>query len=923
MTVSAPPRLLSLPPDADVLAWAASTLVQQHRAALPDLSHITLIVPAAAQIPRLRKLLLAQAGGALLGPAITTLGGFGRERSSRAALSALDCKLLLAQALQRHPDLFSGQDRWALADALFGLFEELSAATPELADDVGRFLGRIERGYGSARLAQISQEARAAHLLWQAYLHDTGRSSPAVAHLQALTTALATLAPDERVYLIGHDHFSGAEARILRDALARQSLTLWLQGPDSGRGRQTFAALLQTLAVAEPVVAFERDPAPDPRARILDGAFADDGLDLRQRAAAIDGTVPGLTLVIAGSPEHEARVVDLAVRRALLAGQRDIAVVTQDRRLARRLRALLERAGVPLQDEGGWALSTSAAAASLGHWLDCCEQDFPFRALLDLLKCSFFEGLDAAGIDLLEGQIYQQGIRGGLERMQALEHAPKPLLSGLRRAAKLLPARHAPAQPGQVWASHLIQSLQTLPLWAQWQTDTAGMALATTLLELEAALSRHGLRLHWSEFRSLLERTLEQATFTPQAAGSPVRLLTLEQAQGLRCERLIVAGASATQFPGRPSAEPVFNHGVRAELGLSHWRERLDIQLGRFRGLLHAAPEILFTCAPDNEGEPAQPCPWLELLQTLGIVQADDALARLATRPEAEIAHAQGALPEIAHRPCPQLPDALLPGKLSAGRHQSLIDCPYQFYAGSGLQLQAPREPDEPPDRRDFGSRVHLIMQAFETRQDGLPPPFAQPVTAENRAAAAHKLEELARAVFADDLRNRALARFWLREFLDFIPDITSWLAARSTTWPRAQTELRLKRALTPDLLLHGTADRVESRADGACCIVDFKSGEAPKGSDVASGEAVQATHYALSVEHCVQVEYFVISRKRKAPVIVEGAALQHAQNGVRARLLEIFSSRADGIALPANGNEKTCQYCDYAGLCRRGAWHE
>jgi ATP-dependent helicase/nuclease subunit B len=351
MTVSAPPRLLSLPPDADVLAWAASTLVQQHRAALPDLSHITLIVPAAAQIPRLRKLLLAQAGGALLGPAITTLGGFGRERSSRAALSALDCKLLLAQALQRHPDLFSGQDRWALANALFGLFEELSAATPELADDVGRFLGRIERGYGSARLAQISQEARAAHLLWQAYLHDTGRSSPAVAHLQALTTALATLAPDERVYLIGHDHFSGAEARILRDALARQSLTLWLQGPDSGRGRQTFAALLQTLAVAEPVVAFERDPAPDPRARILDGAFADDGLDLRQRAAAIDGTVPGLTLVIAGSPEHEARVVDLAVRRALLAGQRDIAVVTQDRRLARRLRALLERAGVPLQDE--------------------------------------------------------------------------------------------------------------------------------------------------------------------------------------------------------------------------------------------------------------------------------------------------------------------------------------------------------------------------------------------------------------------------------------------------------------------------------------------------------------------------------------------------------------------------------------------
>ncbi|MGH8506353.1 MAG: PD-(D/E)XK nuclease family protein [Stenotrophobium sp.] len=923
MTAAAPPRLLSLPPHADALAWAASTLVRQHHSALPDLSPLTLIVPAAAQIPRLRKLLLEHAGGALLGPAITTLGGFSRDRATLAPLAALDCKLLLAQALQRHPDLFSGQDRWALADALFSLFEELSAATPELADDVDRFLARVERGYGSARLAQISREARATHLLWQAYLHDTGQRSPAVGHLQALATALDTLAPTEQVYLIGHDHFSGAETRILKNALARQSLTLWLQGPGSGRGRQTFTALLHNLTPADIAVVDGSEHEPDPRAQILDCAFADDGLDLRQRAASIGNAVTGLTLAVAGSPEHEARMVDLAVRRALLAGQRDIAVVTQDRRLARRLRALLERAGIPLQDDGGWALSTSAAAASLGHWLDCCEQDFPFRALLDLLKSNFFDGITGTEIDELEIQIYKHGIQGGLERAQALENAPGSLLGSLRRAAKFLPAIHAPEQPGQIWASRLIQSLQTLPLWAQWQTDAAGMVLTTTLLDLEVALARQSMRLRWSEFRNLLERTLEQATFIPQTADSPVRLLTLDQAQGLRCERLILAGAGAAQFPGRPSAEPVFNHGVRAELGLSYWRERLDLQLGRFRALLHAAPEILFTYAPENEGEPAQPCPWLELLQTLGIVQPDDELAQLATSPQVEIAQAQNTLPEIPGQPCPQLSDALLPKRLSAGRHQSLIDCPYQFYASSALRLQALREPDEPVDRREFGNRVHLIMQAFETQQDKLPSPFAKPVTAENRAEAERKFDELARAVFADDLRNRALARVWLTEFLDFIPDIASWLAARSATWPRVQPELSLQRALTPELLLHGIADRVESRADGACCIVDFKSGQAPKASDVVSGEAVQATHYALLVEHCVQVEYFVIHRDRKKPVTVEGGELQDARDGVRTRLLEIFSPRDDGIAMPANGNEKVCQYCDYAGLCRHGAWHE
>ncbi|MES2489790.1 MAG: hypothetical protein V4607_08355, partial [Pseudomonadota bacterium] len=93
------PKLALIPAHADPLAWAAETLAQAYRSQLPDLSSLTLLLPAAAQIPRLRRQ-LTQRCGALLGPNITTLSGFAAQTKSTSTLSALDCKLILAEALR-------------------------------------------------------------------------------------------------------------------------------------------------------------------------------------------------------------------------------------------------------------------------------------------------------------------------------------------------------------------------------------------------------------------------------------------------------------------------------------------------------------------------------------------------------------------------------------------------------------------------------------------------------------------------------------------------------------------------------------------------------------------------------------------------------------------------------------------------------
>jgi ATP-dependent helicase/nuclease subunit B len=468
-----------------------------------------------------------------------------------------------------------------------------------------------------------------------------------------------------------------------------------------------------------------------------------------------------------------------------------------------------------------------------------------------------------------------------------------------------------------------MQSLRALPLWQAWQDDAAGVVLIRQIEELHAALQRQKPRLDWAEFRRMLERLLESATFIPQPAESPVRLLTLEQAQGLRCDFLIIAGASAAQFPGKPAAEVVFNHSVRAELGLPHWNEQLTRQLARFRSLLHAAPQIFVTYAAEDEDEAAEPCPWVEALRVVGLATPDLDLPRLAASAAIEVATAETELPGHQPAPRPPAPAALIPASLSAGAHQALIDCPYKFFASACLGLRAAEEPDEPVSRRDFGERVHLILQAFHEQVAGLPPAFAGAVTAERRVEALEKLQAITLAVLRDDLRNRALAQVWLAEIQTLIPELVNWLIARSADWPRVETEAALERALTPELKLHGRVDRLEHNPAGDCSVVDYKTGEAPRTSDVEDGEAIQATHYALLAQPCTRVEYLLLGGDRKPVPAIEGDALAAASTGVRERLKQIFVELRLGAPLPAQGDELTCSRCDFSGLCRVGTWHE
>src|SRR5581483_3696502 len=883
---------------------------------LPDLSRLTVLLPAAGAAPALRRQLGIQAGAPLLGPRLLTLQQFAAERGGGPLpVPAAECRLILVEALRKYRGLFPGQNPWQLAEALYALFEELSLNAVELPREEEAFAGQLARAYGARPLSALSREAQIVHTLWRAFLEETQNRSPAAAYAASLRAAFAGLAADEKVYLAGFDTLAGAERAALAQSAA--PLELWLHGRGASRDSAALHTLCAQLGVEpEPL----RAPADD-RSRFLDAV-------LGAGAAGGDSKPgPGLDLTEAEGPEHEARCVELAVREALLDGCATVAVVTEDRRLARRLRALLERAGIALQDQGGWALSTSAAAAALHAWLDSFERRFQFRPLLMLLKSGFFAADPLALRALERDLVYRHGVEAGLDRYLARAAQWPQLRSLLERladAARTLPSTGRPRLLGD-WMAGVERSLRALGLWQRFEQDEAGRRLLDILGELDAAFAQRPQSADWREFRALLDRAVERATFVPPQAGRDrrVRLLTLEQSAGLRCDALILAGATRTQIPGPPPGEPFFNQSVRGELGLPNLAQRQALALARLRRVLHAAPRVRITYAAEQPGEPAQLSPWIEAMRSRALHHGCDLreprLAARAGTAAVEIAAGAPAPAPRRGRPRPAAPVERLPREISATAHQRLVDCPYQFFASACLGLRAEQAPDEDPDRSDYGQRVHRILEAFTQPAGGeLPPPFAAPVTPANRAEAQARLEQIAEAVFAPDLQSRALAHVWLTEFRGSIPGLLDWLERRQAH--EVQAEVEYRREFTPRHGLTGKADRVETEA-GGLTIVDYKTGRPPRRGEVESGESVQLAHYALLDERVRAVEYLPLREEHKALRI--DAGLDELRAGVGERLAVTLRRLAEGAPMPALGDSGSCAWCDFQGLCRRGDWHE
>jgi len=899
---------------------AAAQVFLQHEHA-PDFSACLILVPHHHAAQAFRQALLESLPGRyLLPPRLLTLP----ELAASAALAevAEADSLRLAQL----HDFLAGTGRlprhveWQAAQELLALVNDLDAESAQ-PDALLSDAARGENRY-------LALEASLADAVWRA-LAQSGQ--PGRMRLHAARLAWLAERAERPLYCVGLAGLNGVERAFLQAWQLRAPVRELPAAPQhSGvvggsaalrirRAKNWYSARLallqavwqdQTSTLSARAAEFARTQPESP-------LYPQGARQIRKAAEPPTTPLdPEVCLIAAPDLEAAARSAERAVTQWLAAGLREIALIAPDRLMARRLRALLERRGILVQDETGWAFSTAAVSHVVERWLRLVGDSFSYIDLLDLLKSAFVfadavpqrlqaaHELDAAlrrhgAPDGLAGHIAlakREGLHASLELLTRIEHAR----AGWSAKRLSLPE----------WTRRLLAALTRIGSEAPLRADPVGAQLWTLLETLAHDSASHANRYALADWRRWLFLHLEQATFRDTTVVSPIRLTHLAAAHTRDLEAAIVLGVGATHLPGKPAAG-IFNDAVRSQLGLPGAREKEQLARAAFTDLLARVPRVTLVWQSEQDGEAAPLSPWLLQLEAFHRAAWGSGVVDAVGRNRAA-GSAMTSVHSAEPTPWPHADTA--PARISVSAWQSLVTCPYQFFARHLLRLNERDEVPEEMDKRDYGSLVHRILARFHAAHPTLSTHSADELNA--------SLLQISLAGFAAAEAEAYLASAWRLRWSQHIESYVAWALDREAQGYRyesAETPLTREVAWSAEqgTRLEGRADRLDRRAD-ALALLDYKtqSRQTLNKKLDANAEDVQLTAYAWLAD--ASEAGFVTLDADKVENLDWQADLPAAAAAEGERLRTVLAGLAQGLPLPAQGAPQVCLWCEMRGLCRR-----
>ena len=273
---------------------------------------------------------------------------------------------------------------------------------------------------------------------------------------------------------------------------------------------------------------------------------------------------------------------------------------------------------------------------------------------------------------------------------------------------------------------------------------------------------------------------------------------------------------------------------------------------------------------------------------------------------------------------------------------QNFAACPYRFFLQAVHRL-APREDPvaiEVLDPLTRGALFHDVQFGVLGRlRDAGQLPLRPDTIADAFAALDAVLD--AEAARAREALAPAIPRVWDDEIDGLRADLREWLrrvAADDAGWVPERFELAF--GLKPDerehsdpasvtdpvpvggpLVLRGSIDLVEARADGSLRVTDHKTGKAwaKEGVVVGGGTVLQPLLYALAAERVLGKPvtagrlYYCTATGEYAERVV---ALDRAGREAVSKVVEVIDAALRQGLLPAMPQAGACTYCDYRRVC-------
>jgi ATP-dependent helicase/nuclease subunit B len=995
--LSAPekPKIWTIPAGANFLGelargLAADNNLRHDRAAL---SEAIIYVPNRRSARALSLALLdAAGGGVLLAPDIRALGDLESDEGApvaEVALSGLAPMLTPGERIGAMAQLVHAYYRSAYATELMpasalatarDLLRLLDQAALSPHADWSRLPELVTPADLSVHWQQSSQFLSIVADAWPRILAERGAIDPfqrRLAAAEALAAQWAEAPPQAPVVIAGSTGATPAGRVIMRAALSLPHGMIVLPGLDTDldEAAQTEIAasvghpqhaLFRTLNMLEVPAAsvciwpgVKTHASGDARRRLIHEALAPadataDWLDkLTELAAASGCSIPdfarqalrGITVFDAANEGAEAEAAALLLRETLQTPGKTAALVTPDAGLARRVAALLRRWGIQVNPSAGEPLQHTAAGSLItlcARWV--LDPAAPL-IMMSVLKHSSVvqrEGLAPLELHFLRGPRVWQSfaeLRTSIEQRHTL--LTRPPFSPEQQAA----------------SSALVASISTL--FVDTRSDFSeldmldGREATARIAALAAALCTAPWPLAGEDGRAAA-RLLEHVAEISDALGPmpPAALAELIEAEAARITvysdddnhprlaiwgplearlqtagRLILAGLNEDVWPEHSPADAFLPRRFRSALGLNDPDDRLGLSAHDFAQLA-AAPEVFLLYANRRNDAPAVASRWVWRLRTLvegALVEG----AAEALRSDAPIADWIAAIeqrgtgtlpPAFTAQPRPTRCPAHWPSALSVTRVDTLQRDPYALWAENVLGLAEVAPFSNVIDVRERGSAVHKALELFED-SDGSSEALVQ-LLAEWLA----RYGERPAAWAAREAVWRKTANWFV-----------AWRADRG-----ALTRVKLEVPGAINLVIDGApfrlsavADRIETRPDGACFIVDYKTGTPPTDREIAASLSQQMPLQALIMREggftalpkvdVAALEYVAFKANACASIVGAKADITPAKltDAAAAGLTTLITSyRQPGAVFLSAPRVQFIKYeSGYVRLARRAEW--
>lgn len=610
--------------------------------------------------------------------------------------------------------------------------------------------------------------------------------------------------------------------------------------------------------------------------------------------------------------EDEAQRTSACIVQHIAAGRFPLALVSSDRALTRRVRAMLESTGVQMRDENGWKLSTSRAAAQVMALLKAAVWNASSDAVLAWLKgAPAFAGT----VTELEIALRRDQTRDWRRAAQGPAFQKAASLAGAYESANAVRACLQGSRTLAGWLKALRAALRECGLWDTLLADGAGiqvlavLRLAMPAMQAWDSLAEQALwaprRMDLAEFSHWANQALEGTSFSPPyPQHEQLVILPMSQMLARPFAAVVLAGCDEVRFNPSPEPPGGWTPLQRAALGLPSRDDLQAIGAAAWRHALQTPVcDVLWRCS-DDAGETLLPSALVQRVQ-LG-------------RGQAQQADDPRAIRFIV--PAPVLPPQALGQRLpvtrlSASAYEDLRSCPYRFFALRQLGLQSVDELDAEVGKRDFGVWLHDVLQRFHLSLEQQVDPSAT-----QRLALLDAASEA--ATQAMDLGEG--------EFLPFAaawPTVRDgylrWLAQHESAgavFASAETA-HTQRVGTVELV--GRIDRTDRLADGSLLVLDYKTENSGKTAARVKEplEDTQIAFYAaLLPQDTLQAAYVNVGERDATRAYPQPAVVQ-ARDALIEGILSDMARIAQGATLAALGEGSACDYCQARGLCRKDFW--